>query len=417
MAGIYIHIPFCKTRCIYCDFYSTTRSELKQPYIRALCAELKARKDYLKEEPIETIYFGGGTPSQLAHEDFEQIFRTIKEVYGTEHAEEITLEANPDDLTEEYVAMLRTLPFNRISMGIQTFDDPTLKLLNRRHDAAQAIAAVHRLRQAGFRNISIDLIYGLPGETDRRWERDLQQAVSLDVEHISAYHLTYEEGTRIYEMLQSHRISEVDEESSVRFFSVLMDTLEAAGYEHYEISNFCKPGMHSRHNTSYWKGIPYLGICLGMQIAVMEFARHVAGITDANSGEFDELCANKVIDYMPGQNDDIDKGGTLRLGSYPCEIQKGTGMEKCYGTNHINERHRHRYEFNNAYRDSLQQAGLTLSGLSPDGRLVEAVELSGHPFFIGVQYHPEFKSRPNKSHPLFQGFVNAACEHVLKTGN
>ncbi len=163
------------------------------------------------------------------------------------------------------------------------------------------------------------------------------------------------------------------------------------------------------------KGIPYLGICLGMQIAVMEFARHVAGITDANSGEFDELCANKVIDYMPGQNDDIDKGGTLRLGSYPCEIQKGTRMEKCYGTDHINERHRHRYEFNNAYRESLQQAGLTLSGLSPDGRLVEAVELSEHPFFIGVQYHPEFKSRPNKSHPLFQGFVNAACEHVLKT--
>ena len=165
------------------------------------------------------------------------------------------------------------------------------------------------------------------------------------------------------------------------------------------------------------KGIPYLGICLGMQIAVMEFARHVAGITDANSGEFDELCANKVIDYMPGQNDDIDKGGTLRLGSYPCEIQKGTRMEKCYGTDHINERHRHRYEFNNAYRESLQQAGLTLSGLSPDGRLVEAVELSDHPFFIGVQYHPEFKSRPNKSHPLFQGFVNAACEHVLKKGN
>ena len=167
MAGIYIHIPFCKTRCIYCDFYSTTRSELKQQYIRALCTELKTRKGYLKEEPIETIYFGGGTPSQLAHEDFEQIFRTIKEVYGTEHAEEITLEANPDDLTEEYVSMLRTLPFNRISMGIQTFDAPTLKLLNRRHNAAQAIAAIHCLRQAGFRNISIDLIYGLPDETDR----------------------------------------------------------------------------------------------------------------------------------------------------------------------------------------------------------------------------------------------------------
>lgn len=232
---------------------------MKQQYIRALCTELKTRKGYLKEEPIETIYFGGGTPSQLAHEDFEQIFRTIKEVYGTEHAEEITLEANPDDLTEEYVSMLRTLPFNRISMGIQTFDAPTLKLLNRRHNAAQAIAAIHRLRQAGFRNISIDLIYGLPDETDQRWERDLQQAVGLDVEHISAYHLTYEKGTRIYEMLQSHRISEVDEESSLRFFSALMDTLGAAGYEHYEISNFCKPGMYSRHNTAYWKGIPYLG--------------------------------------------------------------------------------------------------------------------------------------------------------------
>ena len=259
MAGIYIHIPFCKTRCIYCDFYSTTRSELKQQYIRALCTELKTRKGYLKEEPIETIYFGGGTPSQLAHEDFEQIFRTIKEVYGTEHAEEITLEANPDDLTEEYVSMLRTLPFNRISMGIQTFDAPTLKLLNRRHNAAQAIAAIHRLRQAGFRNISIDLIYGLPDETDQRWERDLQQAVGLDVEHISAYHLTYEEDTPIYNMLKQHQISEVDEDSSLDFFTLLIEHLQKAGFEHYEISNFCRPGKYSRHNSSYWKGIPYLG--------------------------------------------------------------------------------------------------------------------------------------------------------------
>ena len=259
MAGIYIHIPFCKTRCIYCDFYSTTRSELKQQYIRALCTELKTRKGYLKEEPIETIYFGGGTPSQLAHEDFEQIFRTIKEVYGTEHAEEITLEANPDDLTEEYVSMLRTLPFNRISMGIQTFDAPTLKLLNRRHNAAQAIAAIHRLRQAGFRNISIDLIYGLPDETDQRWERDLQQAVGLDVEHISAYHLIYEEDTPIYNMLKQHQISEVDEDSSLEFFTLLIEHLQKAGFEHYEISNFCRPGKYSRHNTSYWKGLAYLG--------------------------------------------------------------------------------------------------------------------------------------------------------------
>lgn len=259
MAGIYIHIPFCKTRCIYCDFYSTTRSDLKERYIRALCRELRIRKDYLEGATIETIYFGGGTPSQLDEEEFRQVFATIEEVYGMEHCKEITLEANPDDLTEEYVTRLHRLPFNRISMGIQTFDDVTLKLLNRRHNAMQAIKAVDRCRRTGFENISIDLIYGLPGETDERWERDLKQAVSLNVEHISAYHLTYEEGTRIYELLQAHRIREVDEESSVRFFSVLIDTLDAAGYEHYEISNFCRPGKYSRHNTSYWKGIPYLG--------------------------------------------------------------------------------------------------------------------------------------------------------------
>ena len=259
MAGIYIHIPFCKTRCIYCDFYSTTRSELKERYVRALCRELEMRREYLRGEPIETIYLGGGTPSQLDEGDFLRIFETIRTVYGMEHCQEITLEANPDDLTETYVAMLRRLPFNRISMGIQTFDDATLKLLNRRHNAAQAIEAVDRCRRAGFANISIDLIYGLPGETDERWKQDLQQAVALNMEHISAYHLTYEEGTRLYELLQARRIREVDEESSVRFFSTLMDTLTDAGYEHYEISNFCRPGMHSRHNTSYWNGIPYLG--------------------------------------------------------------------------------------------------------------------------------------------------------------
>ena len=155
-------------------------------------------------------------------------------------------------------------------------------------------------------------------------------------------------------------------------------------------------------------GVPYFGICLGMQISVIEFARNAAGIADANSGEFDEQCKNKVIDFMPGQSDDIDKGGTLRLGAYPCVIGPGTVMERCYGMNEISERHRHRYEFNNDYRDVLQKAGLTLSGISPDGRLVETVELSGRPFFVGVQYHPEFKSRPNKPHPLFVGFIGAA---------
>lgn len=259
MAGIYLHIPFCKTRCIYCDFYSTTRSDLKQRYVRALCRELRTRRDYLKGEPVRTIYFGGGTPSQLEEADFRPVFDTIAETYGLEACEEITLEANPDDLTPAYLAMLRTLPFNRLSMGIQTFHDDTLKLLGRRHNAAKAIEAVAQCREAGFRNLSIDLIYGLPGETEARWQADLRQAVALGVEHISAYHLTYEPGTPLHAMLKAHRVEEVDEECSVRFFELLMDTLAAAGYRHYEISNFCKPGKHARHNTAYWEGVPYLG--------------------------------------------------------------------------------------------------------------------------------------------------------------
>lgn len=259
MAGIYIHVPFCKTRCIYCDFYSTTRNDLTSRYTQALCQELRARKEYLSGEPIETIYFGGGTPSQLQEEHLTPIFNTLAEVYDLSQVQEVTMEVNPDDITEEYTRLLQQFPFNRISMGIQTFNDATLKLLNRRHNALQAQAAVRQLRQAGFRNISIDLIYGLPNETEAQWATDLQQALSLHVEHISAYHLTYEEGTKLHELLRQHQVEEVSEERSLRFFSQLIDTLQDAGYEHYEISNFALPGYRSRHNTSYWKGIPYMG--------------------------------------------------------------------------------------------------------------------------------------------------------------
>ncbi|WP_321333449.1 radical SAM family heme chaperone HemW [uncultured Bacteroides sp.] len=259
MAGIYLHIPFCKTRCIYCDFYSSTQSNLIKDYISALCRELEMRKEYLQDESIETIYFGGGTPSLLSEKDFHQIFDIIEHTYGLSACKEITLEANPDDLSPEYLETLSHLPFNRISIGIQTFNNATLRLLKRRHNAEQAIRAVEHCRQAGFNNISIDLIYGLPGETEETWQKDLEQAISLNVEHISAYHLTYEKGTPIYNMLQKKQIKEVDEESSIRFFTLLVNNLTAAGYEHYEISNFCLPEKYSRHNTSYWKGIKYLG--------------------------------------------------------------------------------------------------------------------------------------------------------------
>lgn len=177
------------------------------------------------------------------------------------------------------------------------------------------------------------------------------------------------------------------------------------GFGERGIEGMILAAKYARENN-----VPYLGLCLGMQICVIEFARNVAGLTDANSGEFDLLCKNKVIDFMPGQSSEIDKGGTLRLGAYPCEIKPGTTMERCYGTTKISERHRHRYEFNNQFRETLENAGLTLSGLSPDGRLVETVELTDRPFHVGVQYHPEFKSRPNKPHPLFRGFIGAALE-------
>lgn len=259
MAGIYIHIPFCKRRCIYCDFFSTTQSEKKSAYVRALCRELEMRQDYVGGEEIETIYLGGGTPSQLTEEELKAIFASIYHIYKVKEDAEITLEANPDDLTPEYVAMLRQLPVNRISMGIQTFQEETLKLLHRRHTATQAIEAFRRCREAGFQNISIDLMYGLPGETLETWKEDLRQAINLRPEHISAYHLIYEEDTALWKLREQHQVEEADEDLSVSLFETLIDRLKEAGYQHYEISNFCLSGMHSRHNSSYWTGKKYLG--------------------------------------------------------------------------------------------------------------------------------------------------------------
>ena len=259
MAGIYIHVPFCKTRCAYCDFFSTTLHDMKSRYVDALCQELVMRRNYLHDAPIDTLYFGGGTPSQLSESDFHSIFNQIEKVYGLEACEEITLEANPDDLTDDYVEMLTTLPFNRISMGIQTFHEPTLQLIGRRHTAQEAIEAVRRCQQQGFTNISIDLIYGLPGETLEQWKEDLLMAFSLKVQHISAYHLTYEQGTRLWQMLQRKEICEVDEDTSVELFRILCKEMQKTGYEHYEISNFALPGYRSRHNSAYWHEVPYLG--------------------------------------------------------------------------------------------------------------------------------------------------------------
>ena len=263
MPGIYIHVPFCESRCAYCDFYSTTLMRHRSAYVDMVCRELQLRLPELQGAPIETIYLGGGTPSTLTIEELSSILTSLRNFHLSSfnfQLAEITLEANPDDLTEEYVQGLRTLPFNRVSIGIQSFHDHTLRLVGRRHTAQEAIEAVRRCQRMGLTNISIDLMYGLPGETIDDWAYSLDQAIALGVPHISAYHLTYEEGTRLWRMKEQGIVSPIDEEQSIRAFELLREKLLAAGYEHYEISNFALPGYHSRHNSSYWQGIPYIGI-------------------------------------------------------------------------------------------------------------------------------------------------------------
>ena len=263
MPSIYIHVPFCESRCAYCDFYSTTLMRHRSAYVDTVCRELQLRLPELQGAPIETIYLGGGTPSTLTIEELSSILTSLRNFHLSSfnfQLAEITLEANPDDLTEEYVQGLRTLPFNRVSIGIQSFHDRTLRLVGRRHTAQEAIEAVHRCQRMRLTNISIDLMYGLPGETLDDWAYSLDQAIALGVPHISAYHLTYEEGTRLWRMKEQGIVSPIDEEQSIRAFELLREKLLAAGYEHYEISNFALPGYHSRHNSSYWQGIPYIGI-------------------------------------------------------------------------------------------------------------------------------------------------------------
>lgn len=258
MSGIYVHIPFCKSRCIYCGFYSTTQEKMQDQYVKALINELSLRSNYISSR-VRTIYIGGGTPSVLTEENMSLLCQALRKRAG-EGVEEFTIECNPDDVTEEYAAMLVRNGVNRVSMGAQTFSDERLRFLRRRHKAGDVERAVSALRKTGIKNISIDLMFGFPQETLVEWESDLDKVISLGVEHVSAYSLMYEEGTPLYTMLESGKIVEIDEEVSRAMYDSLINKLTSAGYEHYEISNFSRPGYHSRHNSSYWDGTEYLGI-------------------------------------------------------------------------------------------------------------------------------------------------------------
>lgn len=260
VAGIYIHVPFCQGRCIYCDFYSTTEGEeWKSRYVDALLAELRMRRDELPLARVHSIYIGGGTPSQLPARALAGILNEVCRLFPVDSDAEVTVEANPDDVTPEWLAALSHTPVNRLSMGVQSFDDALLRLIRRRHTAQQAVRAVEQAARHGISNVSIDLIYGLPTQTMEQWQADVRQALALDVQHLSAYSLSYEEGTPLWRMLEQGRIEEADEELSLRMYEHLIDSTRAAGFTHYEISNFCRPGRHSQHNSAYWHGVPYLG--------------------------------------------------------------------------------------------------------------------------------------------------------------
>lgn len=259
MAGIYIHIPFCKSRCIYCGFYSTTLLDLRKKYINAVCREMELRKNYIRE-PFSTIYLGGGTPSLLDEAELTKLFLYINNVYDVDRNAEITMECNPDDITPKFTNMLSRLPINRVSMGAQTFADSRLRLLYRRHSSDEVKHAVKLLREAGIKNISIDLMFGFPDESLSQWKEDISAALALNVEHISAYSLMYEENTPLWKMLDTGKVKEIDEDLSLTMFKELVCQLTDAGYEHYEISNFARPGYRSRHNSSYWHQVPYIGL-------------------------------------------------------------------------------------------------------------------------------------------------------------
>lgn len=258
MAGIYIHIPFCRKKCIYCDFYSVGGNHIDfSAYIDCLVKEYHQRKAELEDEFIKTIYIGGGTPSLLP---LEQIQRLKDELNCFQNVEEFTVEVNPDDVTMEYAQGLRMIGVNRASMGVQSFVDEELKLINRRHNAQKAIDSYNILKDAGFENMSLDLIFGIPQQTLDSWKYSVGKAIELNPAHISAYSLMYEEGTRLTVMRDKGLISECDDDVSVAMYNHLVSELKKAGYDHYEISNFAKTDKYSRHNASYWDFTPYLGL-------------------------------------------------------------------------------------------------------------------------------------------------------------
>lgn len=285
MASIYFHIPFCKRLCGYCDFYRSVKLKHIPSVVEAMHSELEAQSDFLHERVIRTIYFGGGTPSLLAPCEIEAFVEQARKLFDCSQLEEVTIEVNPDDITPEYVAELRKTSVNRISMGVQSLDDRCLQFMGRRHSAEQAVKAVQMLQEAGYDNISVDVIFGIPGFGRTELEDTLQRVLAMNVQHISTYHLTIEENTRFGRMMAKGELIELDECSSESHFSTVHRILTTAGFEHYEVSNFALKGYRSKHNSSYWREVEYLGIGPGAH---------------SFNGEMRRWCNQEIEEYIGG---------------------------------------------------------------------------------------------------------------------
>lgn len=300
MSGIYLHIPFCKKRCSYCNFFSTTLLEKQTEYVNAIIQEIKIRKNYISNPT--TIYIGGGTPSTLSHSHLDKIFTTLENNFNLSNVEEVTIECNPDDLNKDYISGLKNLPINRLSMGIQTFNEEEIKILGRRHSAAEAIKAVENVYNNGIENISIDLMYALPNQSLKTWENNLNIALNLPISHISAYHLSYEEDTPLYQL----RNLSFNEEKSLEFFNRLREKTAEKGFEHYEISNWAKDNKYSKHNSSYWQNKPYLGLGAGAHSYNLQERRwNFSSLNDYINGILNhtEYSENEILSPEDKYND------------------------------------------------------------------------------------------------------------------
>ncbi len=335
--GLYIHIPYCKSKCIYCDFYSTPVVETMEQYVRSMLCEARLRKNECGESSpskiegaggsmitqrqeetsspskiegaggsmitqrddliipqFSTLYLGGGTPSVMPVELLSALINGLSDIFDLSRVGEFTIEVNPDDVTREYVEQLRQLGVNRVSMGVQSFNDGELRAINRRHSAQQAIDAARAIKEAGISNISIDLIYGLPGQTIDTWQHNVEQAIALDVQHISAYNLSYEKGTRLWVMREQGKVQEVSDDDCIAMHDLLVKMLKEAGYEHYEISNFARPGYRSHHNSSYWNFTPYLGL----GAAAHSFDGSVRRYNPSNIKQYIEKLSNGTTAFI-----------------------------------------------------------------------------------------------------------------------